>query len=83
MYGWVQKEEDMEAARVFSRRKYLEKWEDKQLTLLEKEIRDEEYLFEGQSAGQVAHALCFRPLCSWTCCRGGAGVGNGVLQAWR
>lgn len=48
MYGWVQKEEDMEAARVFSRRKYLEKWEDKQLTLLEKEIRDEEYLFEGQ-----------------------------------
>jgi hypothetical protein len=37
----------MDSARLISRRKYLEKWEDKQLTLLEKEIRDEEYLFEG------------------------------------
>lgn len=48
----------MDSARLISRRKYLEKWEDKQLTLLEKEIRDEEYLFEGTLSSSRCSSKC-------------------------
>ena len=38
----------MDDARKVSRREYLKKREDKELLLLEKELRDEEFLFEGK-----------------------------------
>jgi hypothetical protein len=37
----------MDDARKISRREYLKKREEKELALLEKELRDEEFLFEG------------------------------------
>jgi pre-mRNA-splicing factor ATP-dependent RNA helicase DHX16 len=42
------KEYDMERAREISRREYLKKREDKEISLLEDAIRDESYLFEGE-----------------------------------
>jgi len=43
----IETEADLEDARKYSRREYLKKREDKKLQLMEKELREEEVLFEG------------------------------------
>ncbi len=43
-----QTEEYLAEARKVSRREYLKKREEKELALIEKELRDEEFLFAGE-----------------------------------